>query len=571
MSGMHENSNIAAAAAAAAAVGTGNVNSNKITDCVQNFIPTSWMNCVLPDAFRYAAVVKQVFIMNAGATVKMRRDMIAGQRNYEALQQYNAWVKNLETCYPHAAINKYMHYTTKSMKKEFHGRDVYRKFCDGLEKFMNVFMPVWNTVLAEGISGKTWPDIWSRFVGKLVNASESVSPENLPGVEFKERWLLCFKFLGPPCEKLFPGQECHELFCEANLQSSRGTGSRKRKIQKLSRKNEREDYARRTKTALQQAVVEKDRQRGKSTVEKDCMQMHTVMRGVEMFNASRQNEFKMLHQALALYAPEDPRAEDLKSRMFKLLSSYKTMSEQIAEVKHHLTATVDLTGPEPSEPSDLFPDEEIDPIHAGRSAVLAPPELTPNPISPILAATPSASGDAIRQVNRDACLNRSLYSCNVCLFSQLMSAPRFRDRQPYAHFECERDVYVARSHISGYGLFAKTNIRRHSIACMYSGKLVRHAEIPDSNTWIAHIDNVWGIDAQDEKNLSGRWANHSLRNNAKIALPNDGILYDGRIKVYCLLIQAIRDICVTEEITVDYSRLYWTIDGVVSPYYYTYY
>lgn len=88
--------------------------------------------------------------MNAGATVKMRRDMIAGQRNYEALQQYNAWVKNLETCYPHAAINKYMRYTTKSMKKEYNGRDVYRKFCDGLEKFMNVFMPVWNTVLRAG-------------------------------------------------------------------------------------------------------------------------------------------------------------------------------------------------------------------------------------------------------------------------------------------------------------------------------------------------------------------------------------------------------------------------------------
>ena len=182
---------------------------------------------------------------------------------------------------------------------------------------MNVFMPVWNTVLAEGISGKTWPDIWSRFVGKLVNASESVSPENLPGVEFKERWLLCFKFLGPPCEKLFPGQECHELFCEANLQSSRGTGSRKRKLQKLSRKDEREDYACRTKTALQQAVADKDHQRDKSTVEntveKNCMQMHTVMRGVEMFNSSRQNEFNMLHRS----SPRSVRARGSTRRRFE--------------------------------------------------------------------------------------------------------------------------------------------------------------------------------------------------------------------------------------------------------------
>jgi len=94
--------------------------------------------------------------------------------------------------------------------------------------------------------------------------------------------------------------------------------------------------------------------------------------------------------------------------------------------------------------------------------------------------------------------------------------------------------------------------------------------MPDSSTWIAHIDDVWGIDAQDELNLSGRWANHSLRNNANITLPNDGLLYDGRIGRFCLLIQTIRDIYQNEEITVNYSRAYWTIDGVLSPYYYTY-
>ena len=94
--------------------------------------------------------------------------------------------------------------------------------------------------------------------------------------------------------------------------------------------------------------------------------------------------------------------------------------------------------------------------------------------------------------------------------------------------------------------------------------------MPDSNTWIAHIDDEWGIDAQDGLNLSGRWANHSLRNNAMIALPNGGLHYDSRISMFCILIQAIRDIHVNEEITVDYSKKYWTVDGVVSPYYFTY-
>ena len=112
------------------------------------------------------------------------------------------------------------------------------------------------------------------------------------------------------------------------------------------------------------------------------------------------------------------------------------------------------------------------------------------------------------------------------------------------------------------------------------GKLVRHAEIPDSNTWIAHIDKVWGVDVQDEMNLSVRWSNHRLYNNDKIVInndkiviPNDGMTgyimtVGGRIKMFCILIQTIRDIDPNEEITVDYCRAYWTIDGVVSPYYY---
>ena len=402
-----------AAAAAVDAVSNGNVNAARVTNCVQRFIPESWLNAVLPDAFKYAAVVKGVFIMNSGATVKMRREMDAGQRNLEALQQYHAWVENLCYCYPQAAINKYMMYTTKTLRKEYTGRDVYRKFSDGLEKFQNVFMPTWNAVLAEGISGKTWPDIWARFVAKLFSSKpELVNAENLPLLEFKHPWLLCFKFLGPPCEKLFPGQTCHEIFCEANLLSSRGTGTRKRKIQKLSRKDEREDFARRTKSALKHAVQDKkDRHLG--TIKNNCLQMHTLMRGVEMFAANRKSEFNMLHQALALYAADDPRAEELKSKMFALLSSKKTMGEQIADVQHHLT--VDLTG---AESEDVFPREEIDPIHAARNTlqplpqplpqVLAPPDMTPTPISPpVLVETPSGQQDATahrHQVNSDACL-----------------------------------------------------------------------------------------------------------------------------------------------------------------------
>ena len=61
----------------------------------------------------------------------------------------------------------------------------------------------------------------------------------------------------------------------------------------------------------------------------------------------------------------------------------------------------------------------------------------------------------------------------------------------------------------------------------------------------------------------------ALANNAKIALPDAGLYYDGRIKCYCLLIWTLRDIDRNEEITVSYGKGYWTIRGVLSPCYYT--
>lgn len=171
--------------AAAHADAAGEINYQEVTNVVQNYIPVEWLASTLPKASSYALIVKQVFIMQAGATVKMRRCMDAAQRNYDSLLQYNAWVENLHQCYPRAAILKYMQYTTKTMRKKFNGRDVYRKFTDGLEKFQNVFTPTWNAVLADGISGKTWPEIWMKFVGKLVN-SEDVNRETLSSIEFKQ-------------------------------------------------------------------------------------------------------------------------------------------------------------------------------------------------------------------------------------------------------------------------------------------------------------------------------------------------------------------------------------------------
>ena len=212
------------------------------------------------------------------------------------------------------------------------------------------------------------------FVGKLVN-SEDVNKETVSGIEFKQNWLLPYKFLGPPCPKLYPGRTCHELFSEANLQAQRGTGSRKRRSEKLSRRDEREDFARRTKIALVSARKEKVAKKGK---EDNFLVMNTVMRGVELLSESRKSEFDMIARALKLYGAEDPRADKLKDAMFELLQNRKTMKEQIQEVQGHFKATIDLTQ-EAAAAEPAVVREDIDPLHIREDIEI--PDLVPTPIS----------------------------------------------------------------------------------------------------------------------------------------------------------------------------------------------
>ena len=57
----------------------------------------------------------------------------------------------------------------------------------------------------------------------------------------------------PPCEKLYRDKKCHDLFAAANMQTTRGIGTRKCKSEKLSKCDEREDYSRRSQAALKRA------------------------------------------------------------------------------------------------------------------------------------------------------------------------------------------------------------------------------------------------------------------------------------------------------------------------------
>lgn len=405
------------AESAAAVASTAAVQSATTANIVGNYIPQPWLEQSLADPFKYAKVVQQIFILNAGATIKMRRIMDAPNRNVQVEKQFHAWVDNLALCYPNAAIGKYIRFTTSTMKKEFHSRDIYRRFTKGLGFFQNVYNPAWNEVIASGISGKTWPEVWQIFVGKVLKTERPVSTESLPILEFKEAWLLAYKFLGPPCEKLLPnGRKCHELFAEANKVSTRGTGTKKRKSDRLSRRDEREDFARRTQAALKRAAADKV-----PRSDNDVMGMVTVMKGVQMLNTERKNEFEMLAKTLTLFGPDDSRSALLKEKMFALINNRQDMREQISQVRKNLESEYAVSF---SDVTGVTPSVAIDPLHAEPPA--APPILVPNldpiPISvaprgkavgtisgeppiPISATIP----DPVTQVTSHVCLYPSKY------------------------------------------------------------------------------------------------------------------------------------------------------------------
>ena len=251
-------------------------------------------------------------------------------------------------------------------------------------------------------------------MGKVLKTERPVSTESLPILEFKEAWLLAYKFLGPPCEKLLPnGRKCHELLAEANKVSTRGTGTKKRKSDKLSRRDEREDFARRTQAALKRAAADKV-----PRSDNDIMGMVTVMKGVEMLNNERKNEFEMLAKTLTLFGADDSRSALLKEKMFALINNRQDMREQISQVRINLESEYAVSF------SDVTPPVAIDPIHAEPPA--APPILVPNldpiPISvaprgkavgtisgeppiPISATIP----DPVTQVTSHVCLYPSKY------------------------------------------------------------------------------------------------------------------------------------------------------------------
>ena len=130
--------------------------------------------------------------------------------------------------------------------------------------------------------------------------------------------------------------------------------------------------------------------------------------------------------------------------------------------------------------------------------------------------------------------------------------------QPYHSRVVEQHVYVWKSRIEGFGLFARHSMRENDIICLYSGER-RSDAVEETNKYTCRIQGdskgseSFFIDGQDQPYYSGRWINHSNDPNARLVVPLGGVIRCHNTTKCAILVECIKPIGKNEEIFVDYG------------------
>ena len=211
------------------------------------WMPGSLLLPSLRNVAAWAQHVKQIIMLTAGIETKSQEEMTKATREHFMLQEYNNWRAILAQKYPNASVLPYLEYTTGTKTAKVNGAYLYRNFQEGLRMFHNRFNGVWAAVLKEGISGKSKCEIWTRFCcvyhcAKTGEEKEESTPANFYWQKIeRQKWVYAYKHAGPCCELLELGTGvCHEFLSSPDGLALRGTGSAKRKADKLGRAVHRE-------------------------------------------------------------------------------------------------------------------------------------------------------------------------------------------------------------------------------------------------------------------------------------------------------------------------------------------
>ena len=129
--------------------------------------------------------------------------------------------------------------------------------------------------------------------------------------------------------------------------------------------------------------------------------------------------------------------------------------------------------------------------------------------------------------------------------------------QPHHATVFERNVYVSKSKIHRFGLFARNDILPKDIICLYSG--VRREEPIEGNVFTCKIKSItddtqdYYIDANDPRNYCGRWMNHGDSPNARLVIPLGGVIRCPDKEKCAILVECKTNIKEGDEILIDYD------------------
>ena len=214
-----------------------------------------------------AQLAKEILMVLAGIETKTGGSMAAAERSVFFKDAYDRWVGAVEKHNDKTPILYYLDWTTATCSSRVTGKNMYRKFSEGLKVFHNQFNPLWKKVLGGNVSGRSAEELWEDFLVYLYLQRKGVKAGNMEEMfeaadreeiqpEIMERkcmWVHAYKHLGPPAEKLRPPFSVHEILAEPSNLQRRGTDWKKRKAEGLSRKTSKEKMARMHKTATLRA------------------------------------------------------------------------------------------------------------------------------------------------------------------------------------------------------------------------------------------------------------------------------------------------------------------------------
>jgi hypothetical protein len=156
-----------------------------------------------------AQLAKEILMVLAGIETKTGGSMAAAERSVFFKDAYDKWVGAVEKHNDQTPILDYLDWTTATCSSRVTGKNMYRKFSEGLKVFHNQFNPLWKKVLGGNVSGRSAEELWEDFLlylhlerkgvkaGDLNEMFETADREEFEpeSMEKKSMWVHAYKHL----------------------------------------------------------------------------------------------------------------------------------------------------------------------------------------------------------------------------------------------------------------------------------------------------------------------------------------------------------------------------------------